>query len=113
MLNVDVHVVVDYLWELVTCHSWVLVVGHIYVIGHVVEVHGVVGDLVVKHTYRVFHTNWGWVSSLKKVFSLYLRYLWISHLLVYFLGSGLPDFIDSNWRETPCSTLLILKKSWD
>ncbi len=42
--------------------------------------------------YRVFHTNWGWVSSLKKIFSLYLRYLWISHLLVCFQGSGLPTF---------------------
>jgi hypothetical protein len=52
----------------------------------------VLGGLKMKQDYRVFHTKWGWVSILKKIFSLYLRYLWISHLLVSFQGSGLPTF---------------------
>jgi hypothetical protein len=52
--------------------------------------------------YRVFHTNWVWVSSLEKIFSLYLRCLWISHLLLCFQGAGLPIFFRPQLAWTPC-----------
>jgi hypothetical protein len=51
--------------------------------------------------YRVFHINWGWVSSLKKYFN-YILDSYEYHIYWYvFRVQGYQLFIDPNWCQIP------------
>jgi hypothetical protein len=59
--------------------------------------------IVLPVSYRVFHTNCGWVSSLKKYFHNILD-IYGYHICWYvFIFQGCQLFIEPNWCETPCS----------
>jgi hypothetical protein len=49
----------------------------------------------------VFHTDWVWVSSLKKYVS-YVLNIYGYHIYKYFQCSGLPTVSSPHWCETDC-----------
>jgi hypothetical protein len=68
---------------------------------------------IFKNWLQGFHTNWGWVSSLKiylpKMCYLYIRNLWISHLLVFSGAQNCQLFLDPHCWETGWKFLKLFK----